>query len=117
VRPYFNDKLFSLLLVYNIQQLLYDIVCVLVFHHYLQGRRAVGAYLQDLLDYPLFVSLVAIWSEGALNAFLDHIRGKLVLRQLENLAPEFMQHRDLVLWLPVLEYVLDNVVAVLILHQ
>jgi hypothetical protein len=56
-------------------------------------------------------------SEGALDALLDHVGGKFVLRKLKELPAELVKYGGLVLRLAVLEHVLDYVVSVLVLHQ
>ena len=66
----------------HVDHLLDHVVGVLVLHHDVQCRGGtVGVGSADLLNEE-----GSLLPGGVLDAFLDHVAGKLVLRQVENLS-------------------------------
>lgn len=74
-----------------------------------ESIRGIGA---NFVDDP-----GAMLKSAKLNDLLNDVGGKLVLRQLEDLATEELDHLVLVLRTAVLEDVLDDVVTILIYRQ
>lgn len=108
----FGNEDITLLAVHDIQHLLDHIVGKLVLHHQHQGRRAIGSDGNHFFDKSLAISLGSVG-----DTLFDHVAGKLVLAQHQNLSHHLGDHKRLFDWFSALEDVLDHIVAVLVLHE
>eukprot|EP00906_Rhabdomonas_costata_P008951 RCo012690 len=102
----------ALAVVRQVDDLLHDVVRVLVLHHHLQGRGAVGISAEEVGE-----DLLAIRGVAVLEDLLHDVAGELVLRQLKAVRAEPLNDGSLVGGLAVDQHVLHHVVSVLVPHQ
>jgi hypothetical protein len=106
----FNEHL-TLLLITNIQNLLNDIIGVLIFHHNFEWCDTFRRFLTNFFNEE-----GAFFGRSELNAFLDNVTRKFVLRELKILTAKLRDDVTFVLRSSMFQDVLDDIVAILILH-
>lgn len=89
-----------------------DIISKLVAHETLQCAVAVFILRRQLVE-----DLLSVGFRSELDALLDHIAGKLVLGVRDYMGDDDRNHLSPVLLIPILNHMLDHVVAKLVRNE
>lgn len=89
-----------------------DIIAILVLHHELERAGTIAMQGRQLRYDGLPLSIRA-----ELYALLHHVRRKLVLRQCQQLTLNDFDDLRAIFWFSVLDYMLSDIVAVLISYE